>query len=286
MRSIILFCLVSSFGFSQGPIDGFFKGKGNADIAVGMGVNRSTNYTGHPDSLYDQSYGAEQVGLFAQYGITANLDAVFSLPFVFGAGENKFQDMGLHVKYRPLKINWNKNEWSTLFAGGVSFPASDYQADISGALGRRTKKIPLRMISQVKLSNGLFFNITGSYFIRFDRVKESVLTEYQTLHPSHKISQPFDHYSLMSRIGYAGNHNFVELFVQYQNTLDGIDFKQGVEQPIQLYEVDYLKVGGTYYYGKQENGVAVNIAYIPGLRRNIGNIIYAGVSFILKYREH
>tara|TARA_B100000508_G_C11465742_1_gene282302 strand:- start:7995 stop:8867 length:873 start_codon:yes stop_codon:yes gene_type:complete len=282
----ILFIISTTaiFGRTQGPIDGFMKGKGNADIAIGMGINRSSSYTGATDSIYDLSYGAEQLSFFGQYGFTDKLDAVLSVPFVFGASENKLQDLGLHLKYRPLHKTWNNHEWSTLISGGISFPASNYEADVSGALGRREKKLPFRLISQFKTSNGFFINFTGAYFVRFDKVSEEQLSEYQQIVPSFDPQQPSDNYSLMLRFGWAGAHNFFEAFAEYQNTIDGIDFKRGISQPIQLYEVDFLKIGGTYYYGGKDNGVAANFAFIPGLRRNIGNIIFAGVSFILKYR--
>lgn len=284
MRLLNLFLFISTLSFSQGPIDGFFKGEGNADFAIGLGFNRSNEYTGQPDSIYNQSYGAEQIGIFGQYGITDNLDAVLSVPFVFGQAENKFQDLGVHLKYRPFNYQWNTNEWATIISGGVSFPASDYQADVSGALGRREKKVPFRLISQVKFTSGLFVNFTGTYFIRFDKVDNLTLSNYQEVMPSFEPQQPSNHYSLLLRGGWASSHNFIEVFAEYQNTLGGIDFSTGINQPIQLYEVDFLKVGGTYYYGGKNNGIAVNAAYIPALRRNIGNIFFAGVSFILKYR--
>lgn len=281
----IIWIISPLFIFSQGPIDGFFKGKGNADIAVGFGINRSTNYTGHPDSLYNLSYSAQQFNVFGQYGISDNFDAIVSLPFVFGATENKFQDLGLHLKYGIIDKSWNNTKWTSLVAGGVSFPASDYQADVSGALGRREKKIPLRLVNQLKMNNGVFLNLTASYFIRFDKVDQNSLSEYQDENPDFNPQQPSNHYSIMSRIGWASEHNFIEAFVRYQNTLDGIDYQFGIIQPIQLYEVDFLKIGTTYYYGGKENGIAVNLSYIPGLKRNIGNIVFAGVSFILKYRK-
>lgn len=140
MRLLITFFFVSTIALSQGPIDGFFKGKDNADFAIGFGLNRSNQYTGQPGSLYNESYGAQQLGIFGQYGITDNLDAVLSIPFVFGEPENKFQDLGIHLKFRPFNYQWNDNEWSTILSGGITFPASDYQADVSGALGRREKK--------------------------------------------------------------------------------------------------------------------------------------------------
>ena len=54
-------------------------------------------------------------------------------------------------------------------------------------------------------------------------------------------------------------------------------------KPSQLYGVDFLKIGGTYYFGMQENGIAINASYIPAFRRNIGNIVSIGFSFIIKH---
>lgn len=284
MRWIL--CLFPLLTFAQGPVDGFFKGKDNADIAVGLGTNHSSSYTGQPDSTYNFPFSNTQLSLFAQYGLTDNLDAVFNIPFVFGSEENKFQDMRLHLKYRALHIVKPHFNWSIIAAGGISFPASDYQPNVSGAVGRREKKAPLQLITQLKLKNGLFFNLTGTYNLRWDEIDPALYPALQSANSDLLERTPQDYYEWLGRIGLARKKHFFELFLHFQKSRGGINFKQGETQPAQLFAVDFLKLGGTYYFGERENGLALNVSYIlPQKRRNIGNIVFAGVSFIIKHKK-
>jgi hypothetical protein len=280
----ILFFITVPISFSQGPIDGYLKGKGNLDVAIGMSFSRAKNYYGANNQAFDLPYSVEMLSLFAQYGLGDKIDMVFSLPFIFGKEENKFQDLGLHLKYKPFEINFNNGaNWSQLFSAGFSFPASNYRPDVTGALGQRAKRIPLRFISQLKLENGLFFNFTGAYHFRLDKVSQETALMVIEENPDFNIQPPANHYSLVGRIGLATSKHFVEIFTEYQKTLGGVDFEEGVVKPSQLYGVDFLKIGGTYYFGMAENGIAVNASYIPALRRNIGNIVSVGISFIIKH---
>jgi hypothetical protein len=281
----IILSLVSFLpAFSQGPIDGYLKGKGNLDVAIGMSFSRAKEYYGVNNQTYDLPYSAEMLNLFAQYGLGEKIDAVVSLPFIFGKEEKKFQDLGLHIKYKPFQFNFdNGASWSQLFSAGFSFPASDYRPDVTGALGQRAKRIPLRFISQLKFENGLFFNFTGAYHFRLDKVSQETALMVIEENPDFNLQPPANHYSLVGRIGLATSKHFVEIFTEYQKTLGGVDYEEGVVKPSQLYGVDFLKIGGTYYFGMQENGIAINASYIPAIRRNIGNIFSVGVSFIIKH---
>lgn len=272
--------------FAQGPVDGFFKGEANADFAIGLGKNRSSTYTGHPDSTYNIPFSNTQLNIFAQYGISDHLDAVFNVPFVFGRQENKFQDIRLHLKYRALHIVKPHFKWSIIAAGGISFPTSDYRPNVSGAVGRREKKAPLQFITQLKLKNGLFFNVTGTYNLRWDAIDPALYPGLASADSELLEQTPQDSYEWLGRIGLARKKHFFELFLHYQQSTGGIDFKRAELQPTQLFAVNFLKLGGTYYFGEHANGIALNLSYmLPKVKRNIGNIFYAGVSFIIKHRK-
>ncbi|PHR44333.1 MAG: hypothetical protein COA32_15080 [Fluviicola sp.] len=286
MKQLIfmLFLLYLLPNYAQGPIDGYLKGKGNLDVAIGMNFSRANEYYGVNNQSFDIPYSVEMLSVFAQYGITDKIDGVFSLPFIFGKEEKKFQDLGLHLKYKPIEFNFsNGANWSQLISAGFSFPASDYRPDVTGALGQRAKRIPLRFISQLKFENGLFFNFTGAYHFRLDEISQETAAMVLEENPDFNLRPPANHYSIVGRVGLATSKHFIEVFTEYQKTLGGVDYEEGVVKPSQLYGVDFLKVGGTYYFGMDENGIAVNASYIPALRRNIGNIFSVGISFIIKH---
>lgn len=285
----IVFVLLINFiwyvnTIGQGPIDGFMKGEGNLDGAIGFTVQQSNNYYGASNKAFDLNYQANLLGFFAQYGLTDYMDAVVSLPFIFGSSENKFQDMGIFLKARPLHYKTKTHfEFSALLSAGYTFPASDYKPDITGALGQRAQSFPLRGILQTKLPNGFFINGTATYSFRRDQLSPKVseetiegLTEEQLV-PSNFMTN-------MLRIGLATKKHFVEIFIERQTTFGGVNFLEDQAIPPQLYGVDFTKIGGTYYYDVRTNGIAVNAAYILN-GRNIGNIISIGVSFIFKHRK-
>lgn len=282
---LILFFITNlNFVLSQGPIDGFMKGRDNLDVAIGYSNQSSERYYGSMDQEFDLNFGANMISVFAQYGIAESLDAVFSLPFIFGSSENKFQDMGLYLKGRPLHFrSENQFEFSTILSTGLKFPASDYKPDITGSLGQRAKVLPFSGILQAKFRNGLFINGTYTYSFRLDRIEESEKEELsENLDDDEIIPKNFG--NALFRLGLATSKHFVELFFEIQKTFGGLDFVEGEQQPSQLYGVDFIKIGGTYYFDSNENGIAVNISQILS-GRNIGDITSIGISFILKYRK-
>ena len=285
MRKLFLIIIIiySFSAYGQGPIDGFMKGKDNIDGALSLTWQQSKNYFGANNQEFGLNYQASLVGFFAQYGLTNYLDAVFSLPFIFGSGENKFQDMGLFLKARPLHYKTEKQfEFSSILSAGYTFPASDYKPDITGALGQRAQIFPIRGIIQTKFRSGIFINGTLTYNFRVDELSEPIPDEViDNLSEDDLMTKNFT--VKMIRLGLATKKHFIELFLERQTTNGGVDFVEGEVRPPQLYGVDFTKIGGTYYFDAVENGVALNVSQILG-GRNIGNIISVGVSFILKYR--
>ena len=286
MKKILVIIIVFPlFLIAQGPIDGYLKGEGNLDMAAGMNFSRSRDYYGTNNQVYQLPYSADMFSVFAQYGIKEKLDAVVTIPFIFGQFENKFQDMGLFLKYRPIYKEFNKKgKFGTLLSAGYTFPMSDYTPDATGALGQRAQIFPLRLVSQVEFYSGFFFNVTGTYNVRVDKLSEETITSMNALNPNFVLADPENSAVFLMRAGVATTHHFFEAILEYQKTFGGVDFVPGVVQPSQLYGVDYLKVGATYYYGFETNGIALNTSFIPR-GRNIGNILSISLSFIIKFKD-
>lgn len=282
---LLIFNFLSLFILAQGPIDGYLKGEGNLDMAVGMNFSRSKDYYGVNNQVYNLPYSADMISIFGQYGITEKVDAVVTIPYIFGQFENKFQDMGLFFKYRPIYKEFNKKgKIGTILSGGYTFPMSDYTPDVTGALGQRAQIFPLRLVSQVELYSGFFFNLTGTYNVRVDKLSQETIDYTEELNPDFILAEPENSAVFLMRAGMATTHHFFEFILEYQKTFGGVDFELGIVQPSQLYGVDYLKLGATYYYGFESNGIALNASFIPS-GRNIGNIFSLSISFILKFKE-
>jgi hypothetical protein len=281
----LIFYFIQFLILGQGPIDGYHKGEGNLDMAVGMNFSRSRDYYGVNNQIYNLPYSADMFSVFGQYGITNNFDAVVTIPYIFGQFENKFQDMGIFLKYRPIYAEFNKKgKVGTILSGGYTFPISDYTPDATGALGQRAQIFPLRLITQLEFYSGFFFNLTGTYNVRIDKLSQETISNTTELNPDFVLAAPENSAVFLIRTGMATTHHFFEFILEYQKTFGGVDFLPGVVQPSQLYGVDYLKIGTTYYYGFETNGIALNTSFIPS-GRNIGNIFSISISFILKFKD-
>lgn len=270
--------------FAQGPIDGYMKGKKNLDIALSYTYSASDNYNDGEGNELDLEYKAHMASLFAEYGISDKVGAVMTLPYVVGQGERNFQDMGLFVKYRPFyKSLSDKNKIGLILSTGYSFPVSNYQPDVTGALGQRAKVIPLKAIAQAEFDKGIFVNLTGAYHARLDRVSDETLETVQATNPGFNETKPGNYATLMLKGGMAMRYIYFDLFAEYQKTFGGVDYEDSVVKPAQLYAVDYLKIGGVFYYAMDEHaGFALNASYIP-FGRNIGNIFSFSAALIVKF---
>lgn len=275
--------LLQQVAFAQGPIDGYMKDKKTLDIALSYSYATSEKYFGAENETFDLEYKAHSAGLFMAYGIIDKIDAVVTLAYVVGQEERNFQDMGLHIKYRPFyKSLREKVKLGVIASTGFFFPVSKYEPDVTGALGQRAKVIPLKAVTQFEVGNGGFINFTGAYHIRLDKVSESTIEQVQMTNPDFQPSRPGNYATLMLKGGMAMRYNYFDLFVEYQKTFRGVNFEEGVVKPSQLYAVDYLKLGAVYFYAMDAHtGFALNVSYIPR-GKNIGNIFSISASLIIR----
>jgi len=271
----------------QGPIDGYLKGKGMLDIALSYTYSSSNKYFGADNKQFDLEYESHTAGLFTEYGISDKVDAVLTLPFVITDEEKNFQDLGLFIKYRPLYVQVKeKNKLGIILSTGYSFPVSNYQPDVTGALGQRAQVIPLKAVAQFEFEKGTFINFTGAYHLRVDRLSDATIEEAQAANPLFQPSRPGNFMTLMLKGGLAAQYYYFDLYAEYQKTFDGVDFEDSIVKPSQLYAVDYLKLGAGFYYSiDSHTGFALNAAYIPA-GKNIGNIFSFSASPIMKIQTN
>lgn len=275
--------LLLQVAFAQGPVDGYMKGKKILDIALSYSYANSDKYFGAESETFDLEYTAHTAGLFMEYGIHEKIGAVTTLAYVVGQEERNFQDMSLHLKYRPFyKIFSEKAKLGFIVSTGYSFPVSNYEPDVTGALGQRAKVIPLKAVAQLEVRNGGFINFTGAYNFRFDRVSRATAERVQLVNPEFELKKPGNFITLMIKGGMAMKHNYFDLFLEYQKTFQGVNFEDSLVKPAQLYAVDYLKMGAVYFYAMDSHtGFALHASYIP-FGRNIGNIFTFSASLIVK----
>jgi hypothetical protein len=264
MPKFMLLLLVPCFSMAQGPLDGYLKGKGILDFAPSFSFNAATTFDGAGGQSFDEPYKGQALSLFAAYGLTSKLDVVATAAAVFTPTQSGLQDGGIFLKYRPFVAELGKaGKLGVLFGAGASFPLSDYAPTATGALGQKAISVPLRAIAQWETSLGVFFNVTGGYHIRLDKLAAEDIATIRVERPDYEPVAPENFTTILLKTGFPAKHFYLDGWVEWQFTKGGNDFVPMVPDLAQAFGVDYTQVGGTLYYSDSgKSGVFLSGGYI------------------------
>lgn len=213
-------------GYSQGLIDGFFKGKGNGAVAVSASFETASKYWAGENQI-DFERNMPNAGIFGTYGLLDGLDIVASIPFV----NLSPQDASLFLKLRALRANIGSNSNLVLgIAGGMSAPMSNYNTESSTAIGQRATVFEGRAFAQFHLNNTFFIQAQSGYAYALDPVPSFV--------------------PLSVKLGITRNNWYADVWFDLRDGETGKDY-QGVgdraPESFRELEVDYQRVGATFY---------------------------------------
>lgn len=258
MRIITTFLAVILFrilGFSQGNVDGFFKGKNVCDVALSGAYQHSDKYVRGESTVINYTRDLTVFNLFAEYGITDKFDAFVNIPFINGS----FQDMSIFAKYKVASI---KN-LDIIPAAGVSFPLSNYTTQSGQAIGQRATIIQPKLVLQWKYK-GYFIQAQGGYNYALDPVPSSVPASV--------------------KVGWGGAKIYTDLWFDYQYGIGGEDYFSNSVDFREL-GVSYQKVGGVFFYSfTPKIGAFVNYSYIFA-GRNTGLAYTFGAGIVYKIKK-
>jgi len=162
---------VSILSFSQGNVDGFFKSKGELDLAFSGSFSSSTKYFAKQGPI---NIGRSQaiIGVYGVYGITNKWTAIVSLPLV----NFRPQDASVFMKYKLLHQISKKGDFTLAPAVGISFPMSNYATQNSQAIGQRATIIQPKLVLQYKHPKNWFIQTQGGYNYTLDPVPSAVVS--------------------------------------------------------------------------------------------------------------
>lgn len=245
--------------YSQAPVDGFNKGKGNATVAGAFSSEDFTKYYA-ADGIRNIERKTITYSFFSVVGVTDNFDVQLNVPYVISGPEKSFQDISVYLKYTFLKIGKSK----LLGSFGQSSPLNKYKTEDFYAVGQQASCLDTRLIFQHDLGKGLFAMVQSGYIKRTDPTPSSL---------------PFS-----AKIGYASNKIYADVWFDYQHAYGGSDFKDGKRLPFTTLGVGYSKIGGQVYksfnkyLGSLNNhlGVSISSNYVLN-GRNVGKaIVFSG----------
>ena len=271
---------------AQGPIDGYLKAKGEADVVLSFSATGAEEFIGGDGSTFALPFRGQLLSAFAAYGLTDKLDIIASVPFVITEANSGLQDGALFVKGEVLKVKLSEDgqqNLSVLGALGISAPLSQYEVVAAGAIGQRAQVVQPRVVAQYNRP-GFFGSVVGGYNYRFDELDLDRLAEIQRTRPAYRPEQPKDFVNMLLRVGIPTSTLYVDAWVEFQRTLGGSDFVANVEELPQPYDVDYQQVGGTVYYSESPRWgfAASGAAFLGG--RNTSRLWRVTMGLVYKVR--
>lgn len=236
---ILIFSFSIQSSLAQGPLDGYFKGKNILDVAVSLGAQGATTYTG-ANGKFDYGRTLFMGSIFAEYGITDRLDVVATLAFI----TEQFQDAGLYVKAKLIDANLGGRPFTLAPGIGFSTPVSNYNTEIKNAIGQRASLVHGHLIAQSALFGNFSLQVQGAYHYSIETVPSS--------------------YTFSSKLIYSKNSWYFDAWYEYQKgqgdkslfgTIPYTSFRE--------FFVDYNRIGGVIYRGLDKGwGVFVNASQI------------------------
>lgn len=286
VKPILLFLSLLSAHFlsGQGPLDGFLKGKGVLDLAPSFSFNSAGDFAGANGQNFEVPYRGSLLSVFAEYGLSQRLDLVGTAAYVFTSSQSGLQDGSLLVKYRPVYLDWGSSgRLGALLGAGLSFPLSNYEPTVSGALGQKAVVAPVRLILQWESPIGLFVNLTGGYNWRLDRLREPDIAAVRQARPDYQPIEPADFSTLLFKIGFPAAHFYLDAWLERQYTIGGNDYVPDLPDLPQAYGVSYTQVGGTVFYSESgKNGFFLSGGYILG-GRNTSRMLRVTAGLVFKF---
>ena len=269
---------------AQGPLDGYLKGKGVLDFAPSFSTMSARTFNGAQGQVYQEPFKGQMLGLFAEYGLSNNFDVVATAALVFTPAQTGLQDGGVFVKYRPLHTPLGKLGKLGIIAGlGATFPLSNYQPTVAGAIGQRAVTVPARFILQYETPFGLFLNLTAGRHWRLDQLRNEDIEAVRSLRPDYSPVAPAPFSTFLCKIGLPAKHYYLDAWVERQLTKGGNDYQPMLPDLPQAYGVSYWQFGGTAYYSETgKTGYFFSTGFITK-GRNVSQVARITIGMILKF---
>ncbi len=258
---ILVLGIFNPICFGQGKIDGFYNGKNQGTFVLGGGFEDSKKYLAG-DTKLDLERSTYYASVFTAYGITENLDANLSVPYISSNKESNFQDLSVLMKYRFLRFNLNFGIFELSTAAGFSTPLSAYKIGGLNDIGQQATIVETRAMLHFTHKTSWFATLQSGFSFKLQEVPNSIPA---TL-----------------KIGRATSNWYYDMYYDYQHSFGGINYR-GTPAPQNFREfgVDFHKAGGTLYKPLSSNfGAYVSVSYtFAGRNTFLGAAYGLGVTY-------
>lgn len=284
--------------YAQTEIDGIMMAKNN--FCTGA-IYEYSSWDKYWESTYKRenlnfgTVSTQKIAINGNYGITDNLNVIFSIPYVTThatagtmLGQKGFQDLSFTLKSLVYEKEIKGNLLSFYVLGGFSIPISNYVADyLPLSIGLKSKTASLRLMSDYQFGN-LFATASGAYVKRSNIKIDRNVYFTDVMHYTNEVDMP-DGISFNTRFGYRTSRVIAEaVFDTWTTQKGGFDITMN-NMPFPSNTMNMTKIGFNGKYNlKQISGLAI----IGGLNhviagRNVGqsNAVYCGLFYIVDFTK-
>lgn len=292
---LIILLIVASTSHAQTEQDALMMGNKKLCIAGSFAFNTWENYWEGEFKRDNANIGqveTKSAMLMLNYGISNNLNLMASLPYISTkatqgtlSGMDGIQDLGVFLKWRPIRLKSGNQSISLLAVGGYSMPSQDYNIDFMPmTIGLGSEVLSARLIADYKI-NKIFATVSAAYLhrnnVEIDR--PAYYTDHQI--NSSTVRMP-DAGNFQLRTGYRDALVIAEAFLENTSTFGGFDIRKN-DMPFVSNKMNSTRAGleGKYYFRKMPAlGLHANIwSTIAG--RNVGQAtgVMVGADYIIDF---
>jgi hypothetical protein len=278
---------------AQTDIDGVMMEKNAFCIGPMFGSSNWTNYwegTLKRENLNLGKVSTTTYNVMGNYGVTRNLNILFNVPYVKTkasagqlAGQDGLQDISLFVKWKGYSKKLGSGRLNIFGIGGLSFPSSDYTADLLPlSIGLKSKQLHLRAMADYQVRK-LFATLSATY-VRRSNVELDRNVYYTTeMHYTNEVKMP-DAAAFNVRLGYRDKASYAELIADNWTTLGGFDItRNNMPFPSNRMNGTRIAFNGKFAMPFNRNLALTGGAYTTIAGRNIGqsNGFNVGIFYVM-----
>ncbi|HEX8378730.1 MAG TPA: hypothetical protein VF602_13010 [Pedobacter sp.] len=265
---------------AQTEQDALMMSKNKICVAAMFGYNSWSDYWEGTFKRDNENIGrlsTKSFMLMLNYGVTKNLNILASLPYVTTdanrgtlASLNGMQDVGLYIKYKPLKKQFGKQNISLFAVGGYSTPTNKYNVEfLPMSIGLGSQVLSARLIGDIQ--RGKIFTTASAAYMHRSNVKldrSAYYTDRQV--NSNEVRMP-DAGSFQLSAGYRSKLLIGSGFIDNTTTFGGFDIRKN-DMPFVSNQMNSTRTGleAKYYLPKHEAfGIHANVWHVLS-GRNVG----------------
>ena len=292
------FLLATFSSFCQTEIDGIMMDKKYFCAGTLYEYSSWDKYwegTFKRENLNLGTVSTQKYSVNGNFGITNNLNAIFSIPYVVTKasagtlkGQNGLQDLSLTLKYRFFEKKIKKSILSFYTIGSFSFPTTNYTADyLPLSIGSKSKIGTIRIMGDYQFRN-LFATVSTAYLKR-SNIKIDRNTYYSDeMHYTNEVNIP-DAISFNFRTGYRTKRILAEaIFDSWITQKGGFDITtNNTPFPSNTMNMSKIAFNGKYYLKSIPNLSIVFGANHTISGRNVGqtNAFYGGLFYVMNFNS-